>query len=200
MNKGLLKNILIVLLLTIAIFSVFKYIWLLKEKYDLLVILNQVKAQVATLEEEKQNLLQSLEKEKESRQKLSQENLGLKENLKAGKRKLTKLFREQEALEELNYKFSLLKAENVALTEKTKKLSEENENLKAKVSSISGLKDAIRELKKQARKVVSIVIRHKPERIIEGNRGFLIKDGKYTSPAKVKIEVIPVASKEPEVK
>lgn len=201
MNKGLIKNILIVLLLTIAIFCVFKYIWALKEKYDLLVTLNEVKTQLAALEKERQNLLQSLEKEKESQQKLSEENLGLKENLKASKRRLSSLFRDvteaQKAIEELHSRFSLLQAENTALIETEKKLSQENENLKAKLSSVVEIKKAFRELKKQASKV-AMAIRQKArstDRIITGNRGFLIKDGKYTYPAKVRIEVIPVTSK-----
>jgi hypothetical protein len=52
------------------------------------------------------------------------------------------------------------------------------------------LKKAIRDLKKQMRKVTHKATKTKT--IIEGNRGFLIKDGKPTSIAKIKIEVIPV--------
>lgn len=50
-----------------------------------------------------------------------------------------------------------------------------------KLSSVDELKKAIRELKRRAK--------------IEGNRGFLIKDGQLTTPAKVKIEVIPAPRK-----
>lgn len=202
MNKGLIKNILIVLLLTITIFCILKYVWVLKEKYDLLTILNQAKAQVAALEDQKQNLLQALEKEKELQQELDRENSKLKENLQASKRRLARLFRDiaatENALEQLNYKYSLLKAENTALIEREKKISQENENLRARLSSVTGLKKALRELKSQALRVISAAIRHRdkaPDRIVGGNRGYIIKDGKYTYPTKVKIEVIPATNK-----
>jgi regulator of replication initiation timing len=210
MNKGLLKNILIVLLLSIVIFCIFKYIRLLKEKEDLLIVLNQTEAWVSTLEDQKQNLLQTLEKDKELQQKLNEKNSGLKKNLKASLRRLTKLFRNiaetQNALEQLNSKYSLLKAKNTALIEAEKKLrevSQENENLKERLSSIAGPKKADGELKKDASKVTSIAIRQRvlpAARIVEGNQGFLIKDGKPAYPTKVKIEVIPVTSKPQETK
>ena len=66
MNKGLLRNILIVLLSTITAFSVFKYLVSLKEKHDLLNSMKQVQQEVAVLSQEKQNLLQDLEKEKQA--------------------------------------------------------------------------------------------------------------------------------------
>lgn len=202
MGKGLLKNILIVALSTIAIFCVFKYAWILKEKNDLLIVLNEANERIGAQEKEKQNLLQALEKEKELENKLSIENSSLQANLQASSRRLTKAIRlvkeTQNALQDLSAKYSLLKAENTALKEQETKFSQENENLKAKLSSIAELKKAIRELKKQVRKIVSAASRQKAElplRIVEGNRGYLIKDGKYTYPAKVKIEVIPLAVK-----
>ena len=53
------KTILIALLIGITIFSVVKYVFSIKEKYDLLGSLNQLKTQVTDLEKEKQNLLQT---------------------------------------------------------------------------------------------------------------------------------------------
>ena len=59
----MIKNnsfILVALLCGITIFSVFKYVATLTEKYDLANTLDQIKQQVAILENEKQNLLQTL--------------------------------------------------------------------------------------------------------------------------------------------
>lgn len=185
MNKAFLKNIFIAVLLTITVFSVFEYILALREKEKLANTLNRVEGRLATLEKEKQNLLETLKKEKEIQQGLIQRNSELRENLKAGKVRLTKLFRDvrekQKSIEQLNSRVSNSKAENRALIKKDDKLraelkrvSQENESLKAELSSITELKKT-QEYKK----------------IIEGNRGFLIKDGKATYPAKVRIEVIP---------
>jgi len=209
MNKGMLKNVLIVLLVTITIFSVFKFISSLKEKHDLLNSLNESKAQVQNLEKEKQNLLQTLEKGKLAEQKLSHENSELKSNLRASMVKITKIFKvtqeAQKTAEQLNSQNSILKAENAALIDQTDKLkakfsqvSQENEEMKVKLNSVTELKKAIRELKKQPHKENAEIKQtiEQAEKIVDGNRGFLMKDGQVTYPAKVKIEVTPAPKKE----
>jgi chromosome segregation ATPase len=181
MNKGLLKNILIVLFLTMTVFSIFKYKSVLNEKYELLNTLGQTRDQVAALEKAKQNLLQDIDKRKESEQ-------AFKENLRASKIKLTKLFVEnnqtKQALDELSSETSSLKTENDTLKKQKEQISRENENLKAKLSSIEQLKMTIQELMAHENQAE------------EGNKGFLIKNSQSTYPAKVRIEVVPASPKE----
>jgi len=183
MNKAARKNIFIVLLLILTILIVFIYILSLRK-------------QVVILDAEKQNLLQDLEKGKQLQQKLSQENAQLKENLVASKKKITKLLvdysAEHNSLEDLKSKFSILQAENTALREDKEKVSREIVDLQAKLGSVAGLKKAIVELRRQMHKV-GRQIRQKAEvqESIEGNRGYIIKDGKPTYPARIKIEVLP---------
>ena len=207
MNKKLLNNTLIALLLSITIFSVFKYVSSVKERYDLLNSLNQTKELAAVLANEKQGLLQELEKEKELQKQLSQENSALKDNLRLSEEKAAKLDTDftqaQKDIDQLASRFSILKAENKALIDKNSRLgskvngfSQENERLKVKLNSIAELKKAIRELKKQAYKV-GVIVKQKAEakRAMEGNRGYLIKDGRFTYPARIKIEVTPAPVK-----
>ena len=60
------------------------------------------------------------------------------------------------------------------------------------MSSLVELKKAIRELKKQARKVgIQMIQQSQSEKTFEGNQGYIVKDGKPTLPKKVKIEVTP---------
>jgi chromosome segregation ATPase len=204
MKKERLKNLSLVFLLGLTVFSVFKYIYSLREKYDLVNALGQIMEEAAILASEKQALVIEVEREKELQQQLTQENSVLNENLRISEQRLAQLdsdfAKAQESIEELNSKFALLKAENSALIERKDQLntqlsevSQENVNLKAKMSSITELKKAIRELKKQVRKVgVTIREKMKPApKAVEGNRGYLIKDGKFTYPSRVKIEVIP---------
>ena len=110
------------------------------------------------LEKEKQNLLQDIEKDKQLRQKLAQQNLELKEYLRAGKMKVSKLFKAyngaEKVIDQLNSNFSLLRAENTSLLGEKERIVKENEGLKAKLSSIIELKNAVRQLKKQAQNVV----------------------------------------------
>jgi chromosome segregation ATPase len=183
-----------------------KYAANLREKQILLRNLNQLKEQIVSLEKEKQFILHKLEIERELQTKLSQEKLALtqkkltlQQNLKAINKRLNKLFIEfgdkQKAFEELDFKFNLLKAENRALIEREKRfrqITEEYEKLKARFNSVAELKKAIKELKIKKSKRVEIMTNNSDtKKIIKGNYGYLIKDGQFTYPAKVRIEVIP---------
>ncbi len=195
------KFILTALLCGITIFSVFKYVITLKENYDLSSRLDQVKQQVVVLENEKQNLLQSLKKEEANTQKLSQENIGLQATLKENEEKLVKLDTDlksaQQTIEQLNSELAALKTEKTRLNSRLSEVSQEKDDLNVRLNSVEELKKAIRELRSQMRKV-KVQIKEKTRPTVdnsEGNRGFVIKDGKSTSSLKVKIEVKP-ASKE----
>ncbi len=194
--------ILSALLVGITIFCVFKYLLTLKEKYDLIGNLNWAKGQVAALE-------QATDKEKDLQKALSQENSTLKDELKANTDKFTQLDADfhnaQKTIEQLTLQIALSQAENTALKEEKNKLTEEftqasqeRDALKAKLSSIRELRKAIKELRKQIRQAkVKIKEIIQERRVIEGNRGFLIKNGVTTyNTAKIKIEVMPVPSSE----
>ena len=144
--------------------------------------ISSLKQSISALENQKQNLLQELEKEKNTVKELNLRSAGLKSYLIAFKKRLSKSFlaldNAQYKLEHLNSQFSILKAENNALLEDKQRLSQENDEMKMKLSSVNELRKAIRELKLKPR-------------IIEGNKGYLIKDGQPTVTPKVKIEVVP---------
>ena len=181
MDKAASKNILIVFLLTTTLFSIFKYATALKA-------VNQLK-------KEKQNLLQQIEKEKTLQQKLGQENMTLKAYLRASRSRITHLFEDYDRTGE---KFSILKAENSILARQNELALQENRAYKAKLSSVTELKKAIKEIKRQMR---SAMIEMEPEikgaqEIREGNRGYLMKDGRPTKPATIRIEVVPASTKE----
>jgi len=166
MNKGVFKNILIILLLIITAFSMIKYLGELKLRHRLQDSLIKAQDEIAVLTQEKQNLLQELRKGKK-----------LKDYLRASKNRIKRFFHDKAIseviFEEANVKFGILKAENNLL--------------KPKLNSIVELRKAIRELKARKRKT--------PALATEGNLGFLIKDGKSTNPGKVKIEVVPFKTK-----
>lgn len=188
------RLILIALLCGITIFSVFKYVSALREKYELLTKVEQIKQEMASLEEEKLNLLQTLEKEKKLQEQLNDEISMLKDYLRASKARMDKLFTDKKQIGELNSLLSLLKTENKALREEKERIAREKENLNAKLNSVAELKKAIQELRKQMFKV-GIQIKKKVDatQSSEGNRGFVIKDGKPTYSGKIKIEVMPAS-------
>jgi len=196
MNQPKIKNIVIVLLASITIFSIYKYAVAMKEKYALLNEITQKKEQIVLLENEKQKLTQELDKEKALGEKLIEEKAELKENLRASRKRLSRLFVDlagvQSTLDQVNAHISLLKAENTALTEQKNKLDKENDAFRAKLSSGAELKKALKELRKQAQKVgVHMIKKAENEKTLEGNQGYIIKNGLTTTPAKVIIEVTP---------
>ena len=192
MNKDTIKNIALILLLSIAVFSMFRFVSELKARYRLQDNLAQVQSEVAVLTQEKQKLLQELEKEKELKEQMLQKNANLKLYMKASMNKITNLFQSnskiQVNLENVNAKLSILKAENKALIDSRKRIYLQNEEFKAKLSSVVELKKAIRDLRNR---------KHKPLFLSkEGNKGYVIKDGRPVTVAKIKIDVVPAKTKE----
>ncbi len=192
MNRETVKNIALILLLSITAFSMVRYVSELKARYRLQDNLVQAQGEVAVLTQEKQNLLQELEKEKELNGQLALKNTNLKSYLRAGRNRIARLFRDNSTaknnLDEVNAKLSILKAENQALIDSRKRIYAENEQFKTKLNSVAELRKAIRELKARKRKDTLLETK--------GNRGYLLKDGQLTTPAKIKIEVVPAKTKE----
>ena len=199
-----IKAIIIAVLLGITVFSVYKYIASVKENNDLSANIRQLNTDVKALENEKSGLVKDLNQEKELNSALSQENTGLKDNLNQTQAKLAQMetdFRaSQKTNEDLDSQISLVKVENTVLRDQIQGLElginqakADKEQLQARLSSIAELKKAIKELRQKARlakKQVQERIETK-ERIILGNNGYLIKDGKPTNNT-VRIEVEPL--------
>lgn len=188
--------ILLAFLIGVTLFSVVKYISVQRENNYLYSNLNNLKNQLDSLETQRQNLLQTIEKQ-------NQQNSQLTEALKLSQDKLTKMEADfsvaRKSIEELNSQVSLLKTENIGLIGQNDNLklqmtqvSDERNELKARLSSLAGLKKAIRDLKTKMH-LTKIELRKQAntQMLLEGNRGFIIKEGKYTYPLKVKIEVNP---------
>ncbi|MDD5129713.1 MAG: hypothetical protein PHS66_01475 [Candidatus Omnitrophica bacterium] len=190
MTKDKIKNLALILLLVVTVFSMVRYVSELKARFRLQDSLVQAQGKISILTQEKQNLLQELEKEQELNAQLAAKNTNLKVYLKASMKKIKRLFRDsskaQNELEEANAKLTVLKAENRALIGIHRRIFSENERFKLKLGSVAELKKAIKELKSKRRKALGLEI--------EGNRGFLIKDGRLTS-EKIIIEVTPATGR-----
>lgn len=190
-----------VLFAAAALVSLFLYIRSLQANKELEISLHQSKAQVETLG-------QQLGAERSQREKLGVENSALKKDLESAQERLSlidsELAEAKRSLEDLNIQVNELQTKNSALHDEKEKLTlalaeakQEKDDFKAKLSSVAELKKAIKEIKKQARRVGVVIvekIREKRNVAIEGNKGYLIKDGKPTIgvSSKVKIEVTPL--------
>lgn len=184
MNKDTLKNLGLVLLLGVTVFSMASYVSELKARFSLQGALTQVQNEARALAQEKQNLLQELGKEQALNAQLEAKHIKLKAYVGASKNRMARLFRTnletQDELEEVSAKFGVLKAENRALIDSYKCSYLENKQFRLKLSSVAELKKVIRELRAQQSKTLDLEIL--------GNGGFLIRGGRTTS-QKIKIEV-----------
>jgi chromosome segregation ATPase len=199
-----LKMASVALLAGIAIFSSYKYFSSIKEKYELIEAKNRADAQALMIENERIRLLKTLEEGQLRQKSLTAENTALQGQLKSAQDTLQKTQSElqttQKTLTELNNEFSLAKAENAALVKQFSEvkaesdaLAQEKDMLRQKLSSLSELKQAIRELRQKlgnARREIDT--RLQKDQIIIGNGGYMLRDGKPTFPARIKIEVVPL--------
>jgi len=224
------KVLIIVFLLGATIFSVSSYVAIMVEKRSLASNLEKNKAEVIALTDQNQKLLQSLEKEKKQAADLIEMNLLYKANMKAGSRRMDRLFSDlnkvTKSAEELSSQMSVLKAENAAIRSEDDILKSElvqirnqNDELNAKLNSLAELKKAIKDLKRQKRRIAPLIKKTAPvnnevvepkaeivkkeetadkkpsqEKVVfDGNQGYIIKNGKPVAVSAIKIEVNPAS-------
>jgi chromosome segregation ATPase len=195
--------IVIALLIGVALFTSYSYILTVKEKYEVLKNLEQIKTQLSQLENEKIALTQKLDLQMQEKQKILQEKRTAEETLRINQEKFSsvegQLQKAQKTIEELNSSLAALQQEKVSLQQNQERLTAQVEEvMKAKIAlearfrSVKELKKAVRELRLQISKVKTHLIKKiENKEIEEGNRGYLTKDGNPTYPAKIKIEVTP---------
>jgi predicted RNase H-like nuclease (RuvC/YqgF family) len=186
---------LIAFLIGISLFSLFKYVTIFYEKRAILSDWVQMKSQVLLLNTLKEHLNNQLQKktriinEKEkARQELLRELNMKNEKIVQIEELLNKA---QHEIEQLKSQNNSLAEENRLLLEKIDKINQEYNFLLSRWNSMEELRKAIAQLKRDIYLKRRQQMRAK-DRSIEGNRGYIIKDGKPTLPLKVKIEVIPI--------
>lgn len=213
MKNNRIIFLILFLLIGVTSYSIFKYVTITKEKYELFKELDQTKLQAAQLQKERLNLLDKLDKEREAQKQLIQDKAQLNDKLRAKEEKITKfnvdLLKAHNAIEKLNYQIEVLEKKSILLqdekdqlTLKTIQVYQEKNQLQARLSSIPELKKAIKELKIQMHKS-RIEIKKKlqgqrrmgdsAKTTTAGNSGFLLRDGIPTTSTKVTIEVFPAS-------
>ncbi len=213
-SRGILSAILAIVILAVGL----NYTWQLKAK------INKLKNNISVLNNEKQAVVNDLGRENKLYDTLNDEYQKVQNKLKIAEDKLVKIDTDfqntQKTIEELNSRISILKVEGETLRKENEnvkfdlnEVTQEKNTLQDKMSSVTELKKAIKELKKQRRQEMHEVVRWisprsspskpmakeikdhaeepKVKEVFEGNRGFMIKDKKLTYKAKVKIEVEP---------
>ncbi len=192
------KVIAIIILAAVIIFGIVGYYTLLSEKESLSQSVNQIKGQLTVLEAENRAFTVALDKERQLRKQLAQEKEALEQTVQAQEERLARLSEAEKTIAGLNLQIAALRNNAQALNEEEGYVkldfagtAKESAALKDRQASIIELKKAIKELKRQMYQTKRR-IKEKPfDFSVGGNRGFLIREGKSTYPAKIRIEVTP---------
>ena len=188
--------LLIALLVGINIFFLYQYTQVLTARHNLETDLTASRQETNALKDKANNLQAEVESEKQRRQTIEAELNATEEKLRELNIKLSEA---PEEIGRLNTEIASLGENNLALQKEKEELVsrlnilyQEKQALEAKLGSLVELKKAVRDLK--AKMFAAKVKKEKPGdacQLAEGNRGYLIKDGKSTWRSKVRIEVLP---------
>ena len=204
MIKRYVMPVLMALLIGVATLTSFRYIRIMIERQRIVNALEQAKSQLAQLEGERKTLNQKLENQAQEKQELVRGKQAVEDTLSESQRKFSlieeQLMQAQKRIDDLNDNLAKIEQENSVLEEnrdrltaQVEQLSQEKSALEERLSSVKELKKAIRELRIKMRNVkVPLLTRASDEdKKIVGNRGYIIRNGESTYPAKIKIEVTP---------
>jgi len=195
--KKFFTTLFAILIIAFAIFSFFRYFYLLKINYSLELKLREINDRIVELETTKKNLETVLDKKKEEYLAISKENQDLLTKFQETEKKLNDKNSELEnfkkdsqnaksKLENLNNEYSKLK-EEIAL------LQQEKDTLQSRYDSLPKLKQAYEILKRKLREAQLAERKSKIATQAEaGNKGYLLWQGTPTDARKVKIEVAPI--------
>ncbi|HQO37791.1 MAG TPA: hypothetical protein PLP56_02435 [Candidatus Omnitrophota bacterium] len=197
----------LLILVGVTGYSLYRFTVFLQERARMQAELAHVQDEIAYLEQVRDNLSGDLERAREGAQNLMLENSGLKNRIKEDQIKFSMLeaaiVEAQDNAEALSEQISIARQENAALVDQIDSLraglsaaSQDRDRMAAALSSIDGLKKAIKDLRRKtrsARRSSPVMVRTDAKRrvneILLGNKGYIIRDGKITMPARVKIEV-----------
>lgn len=195
--KKALTTLFVILIVAFAIFSFFRYFYLLKINYSLELKLTEINDRIVDLENTKKNLEEVLEKKKDEYLKLSQERQTLVDKLQNTEKQLnqknTELENVKGEFEQTKLKLESLNNDYSKLNTEVEKLKEEKNFLQSKFNSLDELKEAYNILKKKLRQAKLEQQRQKADKDLgQGNKGYLLWQGEPTTEKKVKIEITPV--------
>lgn len=213
-EEGLMNNKLMPLLAGVFFvlagitgFSIYKYIVSVRETAGLQAELARAEQEIIEMERVRDNLSGDLERAREGAQNLMLENSGLKNRIKEDQIKFSLLeaaiVEAQDNAEVLSEQISIARQENAAFVNQIDSLraglsaaAQDRDRMAAALSSIDGLKKAIRDLRRKTRSarrsspvMVGTDAKRRVNEILMGNKGYIIRNGKITTPARVKIEV-----------
>jgi chromosome segregation ATPase len=176
----------------------------MREQSGLEADLSQARDDIKLVELVRDNLNQDLEKALTDEKALILEISGLKEQMTTDRDKFTVAIREaQTSIDSLTEQISASRAEKTELVSQIDGLkiqltatAQEKDRMTATLNSMDELKKAIKDLRRRnrlARRSAPITVvadaKKQIKEITLGNHGFIIRNGKLTYPARVKIEV-----------
>jgi chromosome segregation ATPase len=174
------NTIIAIIFLGVLVFVLWRYFIVIREKKIIQSKLTVTESNLVTLEGERKLLTQELTRELKLKEELLSAKVILERNLADKEEKLIQV---EAALEKVE-------AEKGELDTKVRALTEEKMRLEEKLSSVENLKKAIKELKIKMRQDKQN--KNLNNAAVEGNLGYIVKDGTPTYPPKKRVNVIPL--------
>ncbi len=178
-------------LIGVTLFTVVRFIITQHENAYLNANLKSLNVRIGVLDSERQKLFQVLEKR-------TNEVAGLKAEMQRLATVEATLIQSQQTVNELTSEMSLVREENNELRNKQETLRQElssvtheNAALQQRLNSLAELKKAIVELRHKLHGEHWHARESAQDDALEGNRGFLLRDGQTTYPTRVRIQVNP---------
>lgn len=202
-------TLLFAFIIGITAFVLYQYFASLRENYNLRAEIKDKAALVASLEQKKESLGKELKEAQDNQSRLTQEKQALAESLQAGEKNIAQLNQTIQEQAKQVEEMGIVRADNDSLKKQNEEaraqlnqVTQERDSMQARFNSLTELKNAIRELKRRMRQAQAPVFGpqgaavSEKGMVIEGNHGFMLKDGKLTYPTTVKIDVVPAQKKE----
>lgn len=183
------NSALAIIIIGLLAFGLWRYWVIAREQKIVAIKLQEAQNRLTSLESEKAVLRQELDKEL----KMKEDLLGEKARLETDLAAKTEEFNQQGArLAEVESALNRVEAEKEQLGGQVAVLTQEKEQLEAKLSSVEELKKVIKELKIKMRQMKSRVMKIIEPRYTYGNKGYIVQNGVSTYLLRKKIEVTPL--------
>lgn len=186
----------IFIIIVLAGISFGRYFYLLKQNYNLNAKLIDVEQRIQNLQGVRNELEGSLKKEQQEYSAVLTEKQQLHEQLTvlrdALQQKESELTNTRSELAGVQNRIELLKGDYTALEVKVDELRQERDMFEARFNSLPELQKAIKLLQRKVFTRRGEMLREQDARELrEGNRGYVIWQGKPTTRGSVRIEVLP---------
>ena len=188
------SRVFVVSLALLALISLWRAIVAERERVQLVTLQQQTQQLVTQLEGERAQLTKELFTTKQTIQSQTDDLAGYRHELELAQQRLQRAAKE---LASMRQEEEMLVAHNAALTNEVSDVTAQKQLLEAKLSSLDGLREAIRDVKHKIweqrwaawRQRIEAAREEDQQRLASGNQGYVVREGTSTLAASPRLHV-----------